>query len=130
MSASVSTQAIYDRAAAQWVRTEKILLSDFTARPFALEALEPLAGTTVLDLGCGEGYVARQIRDRGAASLLGIELSEAMVAKAKAGSPDPQLHWRQGSATDLDDLPDASYDRVVAVFLFNYLTRTDRKSVV
>ncbi|MGF1521008.1 MAG: class I SAM-dependent methyltransferase [Leptolyngbyaceae cyanobacterium] len=130
MSASGTTQAIYDRAAAQWVRTEKVLLSDFTARPLVLDALAPLAGTTVLDLGCGEGYVARQIRDRGAASLLGIELSEAMVSKAKASSSDPHLHWRQGSATDLDDLPDASYDRVLAVFLFNYLTCAEMTTVL
>ena len=127
---SATTQEIYNQAAAQWVRTEKVLLSDFTARPFALAALEPLEKATVLDLGCGEGYLARQMRARGADSVLGIELSEEMVGRAQAASSDPGLSWQQGSATELDHLSDASYDRIAAIFLFNYLTRAEMTTVL
>lgn len=130
MSATTTTQAIYNQAAAQWVRTEKVLLSDFTARPIALEMLEPLATTKVLDLGCGEGYLARQMRSRGADSVLGIELSEEMVGRAQSAGDDPGLTWQQGSATELNPLPDSSYDRIAAIFLFNYLTRAEMTTVL
>lgn len=126
----VTTQDIYNQAAAQWVRTEKVLLSDFTARPFALAAMEPLTAATVLDLGCGEGYLARQMRQRGAESVLGIELSEEMVSRAQSGAMDSGLVWQQGSATELDHLSDASYDRIAAIFLFNYLTRQEMTTVL
>lgn len=127
---SATTQEIYNQAASQWVRTEKVLLSDFTARPVALAAMEPLTGTAVLDLGCGEGYLARQMQLRGASSVLGIELSEEMVGRAEAASSEPGLSWQQGSATELDHLSDASYDRIAAIFLFNYLTRAEMTTVL
>lgn len=127
---SATTREIYNRSAEQWVRTKKILLSDYTARPFALDALEPLSGTRVLDLGCGEGYIARQVRSRGAESVLGVELSEEMVERAKAATPDSGISWERGSATELDHLSDASYDRIAAIFLFNYLTRSEMTTVL
>ncbi|MEM6252938.1 MAG: methyltransferase domain-containing protein [Cyanobacteria bacterium P01_D01_bin.156] len=127
---STTTQQIYDQAAAQWVRTEKVLLSDFTARPFALEALEPMVGANVLDLGCGEGYLARQMRARGASAVLGIELSEEMVGRAQIATDDTALSWQQGSATDLMHLQSSNYDRIAAIFLFNYLTRAEMTTVL
>jgi cyclopropane fatty-acyl-phospholipid synthase-like methyltransferase len=65
VSAPSSTRDIYDAHAQRWVRKERMLLSDFTARPYVMEALAPLAGTHVLDLGCGEGYVARLAAEAG-----------------------------------------------------------------
>lgn len=118
-----STESMYDGASPQWARNEKILLSDFTARPFVLEKLEPLAGQRVLDLGCGEGFVARQIKAAGAASVLGIDLSAGMIEQACAEEERAPLgvEYRQGDAAELDDLAEAAFDRVAAVFLFNYV---------
>ena len=75
-----STEDIYDAHARNWAREERMLLSDFTARPFVIEELAPLAGTHVLDLGCGEGYVARLAAEAGAASVTGIDVSPEMVS--------------------------------------------------
>ncbi len=118
-----STRDIYDSASPKWARNEKLLLSDFTARPYVLEKLEPLSKRRVLDLGCGEGFVARQIKTAGAASVLGIDLSQGMIDQARAEEKrNPQgIEYRQGDASDLNDLPEAGFDRIVAVFLFNYV---------
>jgi SAM-dependent methyltransferase len=118
-----STKAIYDKAAPHWVRNEKRLLSDFTARPYVMEKLQPLAEKRVLDLGCGEGYVSRQIKDAGAASVLGIDISAGMVeaAQAEEARSPRGIVYEQGDAATLDDLPEGAYDRVAAVFLFNYV---------
>lgn len=117
------TRKLYDATAAGWVRNQPLSLSDFTGRPPTLALLEPVSGLCVLDLGCGEGYCARQLRQRGAAEVVGIDLSERMIAGATAQETREPLgiRYAQGDATDLRNHPDSRFDRVVAVFLFNYL---------
>lgn len=41
-------------------------------------------GQTVLDLGCGEGFYSRRVRELGAARVLGVDISPGMVALAQA----------------------------------------------
>ena len=59
MSVLNDTREIYNAQASQWSRDEPMLLSDYSARPFLLDLCEPIADATILDLGCGEGYVSR-----------------------------------------------------------------------
>ena len=120
---SVSTQQLYNEASDNWQRTEPILLSDYTARPFLLEWCQPVKGLDVLDLGCGEGYFARQLKQRGAGTLRGIDVSEEMIRGAREREQREQLgiDYAAGDASDLDGIEDESVDLCVAVFLFNYL---------
>src|ERR1700691_6662725 len=74
---------MFDHNADQWARQEPMILSDFTARPLILQELAPVAGKHVLDLGCGEGYVARLASQAGAQSLFGIDISSEMVGRAQ-----------------------------------------------
>lgn len=46
--------------------------------------LPPMAGRRVVDLGCGFGWFCRFAAEAGAASVLGIDLSENMLATARA----------------------------------------------
>jgi ubiquinone/menaquinone biosynthesis C-methylase UbiE len=118
------TQKLYDETALRWVRTEPSSLSDFTARPVVLDMCEPISGLQVLDLGCGEGYCSRQLKQRGAKSVHGMDLSQEMIAAAKAQENKDSLgiSYEVNCATHLNQLADAEIDLVVAVFLFNYLT--------
>jgi cyclopropane fatty-acyl-phospholipid synthase-like methyltransferase len=121
-----ATADLYDSVAPQWTRDAQVLLSDFTARPFVIEQLAPFAGAHVLDLGCGEGYLSRQMRSQGAASLLGVDISPHMIELARASEKSRPLgiEYRVGDASRvLDNLPLGSFDRIAAVFLFNYMTR-------
>lgn len=121
---ALTVQEIYDQSASGWVRKEPIILSDFTARPPTLDFCGDPTGKRVLDLGCGEGYCARQIKERGAASLLGIDISSEMIERAQLQELQSplQIQYQVGSATDLKHLETASFDLAIAVFLFNYLT--------
>ncbi len=123
-STSQSTKVLYDQSADRWVRGEATSLSDFTARPIVLGMCEPIANTQILDLGCGEGYCSRELKRRGAAQVYGIDLSEGMIAAAKQQDTLDQLgiDYESHCATDLSHIPDASFDQVLSVFLFNYLT--------
>lgn len=118
-----SARELYDHNASDWTRTAPTSLSDFTARPAVLDMCQPYAGLSVLDLGCGEGYCARTMSDAGAAEVFGIDVSERMIESARNEEKrSPRgIRYQRGDATDLQGIPDGAYDRVLAMFLFNYL---------
>jgi len=127
-----STKEIYNSTAGNWNRKAAILLSDFTARPFVMELCEPLKDKKILDLGCGEGFCSRQFMQRGAASVLGIDISEKMIAQAKTQEESQSLgiQYEVGNATQLATLDSQSYDLVACVFLFNYLNNEQTQQVM
>lgn len=123
---------LYNRSASDWKRTEPILLSDFTARPFVLSWCEPISGQRVLDLGCGEGYIARQLKKRGAAHVEGIDISQEMIAGAIAAEEaEPMgIRYQVCDASQPSGFDDDEFDLVVAVFLFNYVNREQMTSIM
>jgi len=123
---------MFDRNAGQWARQEPMILSDFTARPRILQELAPVAGKHVLDLGCGEGYVARLLAQAGARSVFGIDISSEMVGRAQqaaAGGTGCPMTFRSGNATNFQDFPREHFDRVIAVFMVSYLTCAEMTEV-
>jgi len=127
-----STEALYNRASMDWQRSEPVLLSDYTARPFLLNWCMPVEGLNVLDLGCGEGYFARHLAQRGAGTIQAMDLSPEMVKRAtEEEARDPRnISYSCGSATDLSRFETGSFDVVVAVFLFNYLTKAQSEQTM
>jgi SAM-dependent methyltransferase len=121
MTLPTDPRALYDHTADNWARHQPSSLSDYTARPQVLALCEPLAGKEVLDLGCGEGYCSRMLRQRGA-SVTGLDLSPGMIELARRAEQLQPLGIRYDTADASSvDLGTASMDLVVAVFLFNYL---------
>jgi ubiquinone/menaquinone biosynthesis C-methylase UbiE len=85
-------------------------------------ALEELAGRhVVLDVGCGDGQIARALAAQGS-QVLGIDPTQLHIdiAKERAGGPTYLL----GSATQLP-VPDASQDAVVACLVFEHIDEVD-----
>jgi ubiquinone/menaquinone biosynthesis C-methylase UbiE len=87
-----------------------------------LNAAGVTAGTCVLDLCCGPGYVAARARERGA-SPVGIDYSSEMVALAKTGYPD--IAFREGDAESLH-LEDRTFDAVVMNLGLHHIARPER----
>src|SRR5262245_38663037 len=79
-----------------------------------------LAGQRVLDLACGFGFYTRQLKQRGAAQVVGVDISPEMVrlACAKEQEDPTGVEYRVGDATHLPQL--GRFDLVTAVYLLNY----------
>jgi SAM-dependent methyltransferase len=85
---------------------------------------EHLAGRArVLDVGCGEGQVARHVvATTGATRVVGVDPSDAqlVVARERAGGP---VYVR--GAADALPVPDAGFDAAVACLVFEHITAVD-----
>ena len=82
--------------------------------------LPPLQGLRVLDLGCGFGWAARWMREQGAASVLGLDLSEKMIARARLDTVDAAIEYRRADLESLV-LPEAAFDLAFSSLTFHYL---------
>jgi ubiquinone/menaquinone biosynthesis C-methylase UbiE len=83
--------------------------------PALLRALGELTGLSVVDLGCGNGASSRWLA-RAGADVIGVEVSPAMVERARAWEERTPLgiEYLVSDAAHAPSLPDASADRVVA----------------
>jgi SAM-dependent methyltransferase len=88
--------------------------------PTLRSMLPPLGGARVLDLGCGFGAFARWACEMGAASVLGVDLSENMLARARAQTHDPRVTYYLADIEHLE-LPDASFDLVYSSLTLHYI---------
>lgn len=87
----------------------------------ALRALvPPLQGLRVADLGCGLGWFCRWARMQGAQSVLGLDVSQLMLAKAEAFGADGAISYVRA---DLDTLalPPQSLDFAYSSLAFHYI---------
>jgi SAM-dependent methyltransferase len=60
------------------------------------------------------------MRDQGAASVLGIDLSANMIARARSGTSDPAIEYRIADLETLE-LPAAAFDLVYSALTFHYV---------
>jgi SAM-dependent methyltransferase len=87
----------------------------------ALRALLPdLRGLGVVDLGCGFGWFCRWAREQGAAQVLGLDVSERMLARARAMTSDPMIAYVRADLERLD-LREASFDIAYSSLALHYI---------
>ena len=86
-----------------------------------LEKLFPdLTGAAVLDLGCGYGWHSRYCAEHGAASVLGIDASEAMISEARRRNQTGSITYRVCSLEDYE-YPDEAFDFVLSNLVLHYV---------
>jgi ubiquinone/menaquinone biosynthesis C-methylase UbiE len=84
-------------------------------------ALAP--GQRVLDLGCGTGTLALQVKEHEpSAEVVGLDADPEMLeqARAKAGKARVELELTEGFSTELP-YEDASFDRILSTLFFHHL---------
>jgi SAM-dependent methyltransferase len=87
----------------------------------ALRAMLPdMSGLKVVDLGCGFGWFCRWARGQGAAQVVGLDLSEKMLARARATTPDSAITYQRADLEQLD-LPEARFDLAYSSLALHYV---------
>lgn len=87
----------------------------------ALRALLPDAGTLhVLDLGCGYGWFCRWAAERGAASVLGVDVSEKMLERAARSNAHPAIAYRRADLETIA-LPESTFDLIYSSLTLHYV---------
>jgi SAM-dependent methyltransferase len=87
----------------------------------ALRALLPeLHGLEILDLGCGLGWFCRFAREQGAAQVLGLDVSEKMLAGARAATSDGAITYARADMERLE-LPETSFDLAYSSLALHYI---------
>ncbi len=119
----------FDAFEAEGWQTKDAAAYDSLAGRVTAELADPLlvavgagAGSRILDVATGPGYVAARAAELGA-DVVGVDFSEAMLAFARARSPE--VEFVHADATALP-FPDASFEGVVAAFVLLHLGSPER----
>ena len=87
----------------------------------ALKRLLPdFKGKRVLDMGCGYGWHCAYAAGQGAEYVLGIDLSEKMLACARTINAAPQIVYRRCAIEDLSFTAE-SFDAVISSLVLHYV---------
>lgn len=94
------------KGAGEWSELKKVL-PDFN-------------GKTVLDLGCGYGWHCKYAVDNGASYVLGTDISQKMLKKAKELNDSSKIRYLCSAMEDLD-FPDEKFDVIISSLAFHYV---------
>jgi ubiquinone/menaquinone biosynthesis C-methylase UbiE len=110
----------YDRIAGQYKQAKLQPWRTHAECYTFLRLVGDVTGKAVLDLACGEGYYTRRLRQRGAARVVGVDLSHGMIELARAQEAQAPL----GIEYRIEDVKRLAlteqFDLVVAAYLLNY----------
>jgi SAM-dependent methyltransferase len=109
-------QRVADKYDSNWASSTRQFI-----RPL-LDAANVENGMSLLDIGCGPGYVAAAATDRGARAI-GLDFSAEMIAIAHKMFPN--IQFLEGDAQNLP-FSDQTFDRVIANFALLHLADPER----
>ncbi|MEE1012188.1 MAG: class I SAM-dependent methyltransferase [Acutalibacteraceae bacterium] len=98
--------------------------NDLIEQPAMRKLLPDLNSKSVLDLGCGYGHNCIDFVSRGADRVVGIDISEKMLAVAKEESANDKIEYRNMSMTDISLLSE-TFDFIYSSLAFHYVKDFD-----
>ena len=102
------------------LRSDEINFNDIIETPILTAMLPDLKGRKILDIGCGMGQHAMQYVKAGAASVLGIDISENMLSYARENNSADNIEYRKLPIEDLDQIEER-FDVITSSLAFDYI---------
>lgn len=84
------------------------------------DMLPTLQDKKVLDLGCGFGWHCLYAREQQARAVVGVDLSENMLARARKSTDDPAIEYHQLAIEDINFTAE-EFDVVISSLAFHYV---------
>ncbi len=106
------------------LRESEINFNDCIETPILMSLLPELTGKAILDIGCGMGQHAKQYAEMGAASVLGVDLSEKMLSYAVEHNAAANITYRLMAMEDIDAL-NQRFDVITSSLVFDYIEDFD-----
>lgn len=100
-------------------RAKDLNFNDVIETPIITAMLPDLKGKKVLDVGCGMGQHALQYAKKGAASVLGIDISEKMLEFARKHNSAENITYKRMAFEDLDEFTE-KFDVITSSLAFDY----------
>lgn len=120
----MSTQNIFDNQTFfdgyKALRDGDCNANDLIEQPAMRKLLPDLSGKSVLDLGCGYGHNCIDFVKRGAKCVVGIDISEKMLAVAKTEASRDKIRYINMSMTDIGNLNE-NFDFIYSSLAFHYV---------
>ncbi len=90
----------------------------FNSDPVLWNFLGEITGKTILDAGCGTGYLSVQMSEK-LATVIGVDVSEKMIKEAKkfGKEKNAQIDFRVDSCSKLSSVPSQSIDKIVCNYV-------------
>lgn len=94
---------------------------------YTLDLLTPsLDKLSVIDIACGEGFYTRRLREKGAARVVGVDLSRRMIELALEAEAERPLGGLEYHVGDGKSLPfEGEFDLAFAAYFLNYARDRD-----
>jgi len=119
-------QKIYTHRKSRFaVALDQIFRQDMYERyTFTIEHCEPIKDRTFLDVGCGNGMYSQELARKGAARVVGLDISEVMIDLCRKSTQEKNLSDTcTFIQTDLLDYkPDSTFDVSFGIGLFDYIS--------
>ena len=109
-------QSIYTHRKSKFFNTlDQIFRKDMYERyQFTIANCEPTKGRTFLDVGCGNALYSLEIARKGAAKVVGIDISEVMIGLCKKSSDAELRSFLTTGLTADGDVPAKEMGEVIA----------------
>lgn len=98
--------------------------NDLIEQPAMRKLLPDLGGKSVIDLGCGYGHNCIDFVNKGAKRVVGIDISEKMLAVAKEESANEKIEYHNMSMTNISKLG-KKFDFIYSSLAFHYVEDFD-----
>ncbi|MCC5893987.1 MAG: class I SAM-dependent methyltransferase [Alkalibacterium sp.] len=98
---------------AQMTKKYGDLHKEILLTPNLLTLIGEVKDKTVLDAGCGEGYLSRLLAGNGA-TVTAVDFSERMIELAVERTTEEDIHYGQANLENLSEFTEGQFDAVVS----------------